>query len=1009
MATKTDDAASVDNPNDGESMDKEILTLANNDERNHRIPPTYMYNTGSEQSTGTLDQEQGGINRNQATEDQLGPLPPNWEKAFTDTGEVYFIDHNTGTSHWLDPRLSKFQKRSLEECLDDELPYGWEKIDDTLYGTYFIDHVNRRTQYENPVLQAKRAQQNLIDRKSPNFTRNPDKLKGQRIRTTLIKSARGLGFTIVGGDDTVEEFLQIKSVVPNGPAWLDGKLQTGDVLVYVNNTCVLGFTHNEMVNVFKSIGSGETVTLEVCRGYPLPFDPNDPNTEVVTTIAVNPPDVLTEEPGMYMDLGPPLQSNSRFNFLDSTFLPVHNLQNGENLATTSVNSMPDLCISDKINTIKRPSSTDILLSENSEINECKDSPVSSKSEFLSIAIVKGAMGFGFTIADSANGQKVKKILDRQRCKNLIEGDILVSINDINVRNMCHSEVVQVLKDCPRNEEALVHVQRTTMKPKENKEKNTPDFFRSKTPTADIYSTQSKTVIPSRPKTPLIDTRSHPKSPTAADRPNWNEVQSENELNPLDTRYKYSEYSHSMYYTDPYKANITNLTDNFATMANMDDESLRNVTKHDWATNDKLNINNDLYSINISHHENILKQNGSIHSDYYKDLYAVQSHSQYNETDYNVYSIGQEQNVDTGEIWDKRKETTSFEHEQPHSSSIARYPQYSNELVCPIVPDIEWIETLVTLVRQDTGFGFRIVGGTEEGSQQVSVGHIVPGGAADLDNRLNTGDLIMSVDGESVMNSSHHHVVQLMIAAARNGRVTLGIRRRINTQEHLQDNLQASNDIIIHSRQMNLQYPYDVTVTRMENEGFGFVIISSVNKAGSTIGRIIEGSPAERCGRLNVGDHILAVNHVDITNVCHKDIVNLIKDSGYSVTLTIGYPLDDCCSSTSLSQKDEPTGEGDGGQYHAVELTRGTRGFGFSIRGGREFQNMPLFVLQIAENGPASIDNRLRVGDQIIEINGINTKNMTHTEAIEIIRNGGPSVRLLVRRGCQMPSVISALM
>jgi hypothetical protein len=42
-----------------------------------------------------------------------------------------------------------------------------------------------------------------------------------------VKSSRGLGFTIVGGDDTEEEFLQIKSVVPNGPAWLDGKLQTG--------------------------------------------------------------------------------------------------------------------------------------------------------------------------------------------------------------------------------------------------------------------------------------------------------------------------------------------------------------------------------------------------------------------------------------------------------------------------------------------------------------------------------------------------------------------------------------------------------------------------------------------------------------------------------------------------------------------------------------------------------------------------------------------------------------
>lgn len=67
-----------------------------------------------------------------------------------------FNSHNTGTSHWLDPRLSKFQKKSLEDCMDDELPYGWEKIHDPQYGTYFIDHVNRRTQYENPVLEAKR-------------------------------------------------------------------------------------------------------------------------------------------------------------------------------------------------------------------------------------------------------------------------------------------------------------------------------------------------------------------------------------------------------------------------------------------------------------------------------------------------------------------------------------------------------------------------------------------------------------------------------------------------------------------------------------------------------------------------------------------------------------------------------------------------------------------------------------------------------------------------------------
>ena len=34
----------------------------------------------------------------------------------------------------------------------------------------------------------------------------------------------------------------------------------------------------------------KVVKLDVCRGYPLPFDPDDPNTEIVTTVAVNSPD-----------------------------------------------------------------------------------------------------------------------------------------------------------------------------------------------------------------------------------------------------------------------------------------------------------------------------------------------------------------------------------------------------------------------------------------------------------------------------------------------------------------------------------------------------------------------------------------------------------------------------------------------------------------------------------------------------------------------------------------------
>ncbi|KAK9516836.1 hypothetical protein VZT92_024746 [Zoarces viviparus] len=51
-------------------------------------------------------------------EEELGPLPDNWEMAYTEKGEVYFIDHNTKTTSWLDPRLAK-KAKPPEECRED--------------------------------------------------------------------------------------------------------------------------------------------------------------------------------------------------------------------------------------------------------------------------------------------------------------------------------------------------------------------------------------------------------------------------------------------------------------------------------------------------------------------------------------------------------------------------------------------------------------------------------------------------------------------------------------------------------------------------------------------------------------------------------------------------------------------------------------------------------------------------------------------------------------------------
>uniref|UniRef100_A0A8C6TV81 Membrane associated guanylate kinase, WW and PDZ domain containing 2b n=1 Tax=Neogobius melanostomus TaxID=47308 RepID=A0A8C6TV81_9GOBI len=223
-------------------------------------------------------------------EEELGPLPDNWEMAYTEKGEVYFIDHNTKTTSWLDPRLAK-KAKPPEECNEDELPYGWEKIDDPIYGSYYVDHINRRTQFENPVLEAKRRLEQflfshtltLLCSEKPLFTRDPTQLKGTFLSTALQKSNMGFGFTIIGGDEP-DEFLQVKSVIPEGPAAQDGKMDTGDVIVYINDICVLGTTHADVVKLFQSVPIGQSVTLVLCRGYPLPFDPEDPNAATGTSL-----------------------------------------------------------------------------------------------------------------------------------------------------------------------------------------------------------------------------------------------------------------------------------------------------------------------------------------------------------------------------------------------------------------------------------------------------------------------------------------------------------------------------------------------------------------------------------------------------------------------------------------------------------------------------------------------------------------------------------------------------
>ncbi|XP_069499793.1 membrane-associated guanylate kinase, WW and PDZ domain-containing protein 1 isoform X2 [Ambystoma mexicanum] len=917
-------------------------------------------------------------------EENFGPLPDNWEMAYTENGEVYFIDHNTKTTSWLDPRGLNKQQKPLEECEDDEgvhteeldseleLPTGWEKIEDPVYGVYYVDHVNRKTQYENPVLEARRKKQLEMQQQNPQpeewleehstivpppvnqvpnnlalnnlaqnniapnnltannqetrevsthakpfFTRNPAELKGKFIHTKLRKSSRGFGFTVVGGDEP-DEFLQIKSLVLDGPAALDSKMETGDVIVSVNDICVLGHTHAQVVKIFQSIPIGACVDLELCRGYPLPFDPDDPNTSLVTSVAILDKD--------------PIILNGKDNY-DSP--ASHSSKTG------------------KVNGIKeqRPSSPADISSNGSHgyPNDTVSlaSSIATQPELITVHIVKGPMGFGFTIADSpgGGGQRVKQIVDSPRCRGLKEGDLIVEVNKKNVQNLTHNQVVDLLIECPKGSEVTLLVQRGGVP------------------------------IP----------RKSPKS------------------QPLERKDSQTSSQHS-------------------------------VSSHRSA-----------------------HTASPVHSTPVLPAYPASEAPALEQGDSSA-----PKKPDPFQIW-------------AHSRSMfeSRLPDYQEQDIC--------------LWRKETGFGFRILGGNEPG-EPIYIGHIVPIGSADADGRLRSGDELICVDGTAVVGKSHQLVVQLMQQAAKQGHVNLTIRRKVvypvpNKGEHEvpaspasshhssnqpaslteekrtpQGSQNSLNTVSSGSGSTSgigsggggggsglvstVVQPYDVEIHRGESEGFGFVIVSSVSRpeAGTTfagnacvamphkIGRIIEGSPADRCGKLKVGDRILAVNGCSITNKSHSDIVNLIKEAGNTVTLRI-IPGDESSNASLLTNAEKiatittthtpqqtPTETRNNTKpkqetqfefkttpatqdqdFYNVELDRGTKGFGFSLRGGREY-NMDLYVLRLAEDGPAERCGKMKIGDEILEINGETTKNMKHARAIELIKNGGRRVRLFLKRG-----------
>ncbi|CAH1235969.1 unnamed protein product [Diabrotica balteata] len=90
------------------------------------------------------------------------PLPDGWDYGRDYDGKIYFIDHISKKTTWIDPRDRYTKPQTFADCIGNELPLGWEEAFDGHIGRYYIDHVNQATQLEDPRQEWRAIQEAML-------------------------------------------------------------------------------------------------------------------------------------------------------------------------------------------------------------------------------------------------------------------------------------------------------------------------------------------------------------------------------------------------------------------------------------------------------------------------------------------------------------------------------------------------------------------------------------------------------------------------------------------------------------------------------------------------------------------------------------------------------------------------------------------------------------------------------------------------------------------------------
>uniref|UniRef100_A0A3B3U6M4 Scribble planar cell polarity protein n=1 Tax=Poecilia latipinna TaxID=48699 RepID=A0A3B3U6M4_9TELE len=449
---------------------------------------------------------------------------------------------------------------------------------------------------------------------------------------------------------------------------------------------------------------------------------------------------------------------------------------------------------------------------------------------------------------------------------------------------------------------------------------------------------------------------------------------------------------------------------------------------------------------------------------------------------------EDQIVGIPQLHHRMEELDDIRH-QGNSSQVkgVSFDQVNNLLIEPA--RIEEEEHSLTIVRQSGGLGISIAGGKgstpykgddevknpqdwdSRGEMQavdikysvglfflfkgIFISRVSEEGPAARAG-VKVGDKLLEVNGVDLHEAEHHTAVEALRSSGATVSMTVLRERMVEPENAITTTpLRPEDDYFPRERRssglaFNLESSPSGPRQRFStclirnDKGLGFSIAggkgSTPYRTGDTgiyISRIAEGGAAHRDSTLRVGDRVISINGVDMTEARHDQAVALLTGTSPTIALLVERDLSAPGGSPGQNRArahspppPEPSASPDQDEeglqgnhmgkledeYPIEEVTLVKSGgpLGLSIVGGSDHASHPfginepgVFISKVIPHGLAC-QSGLRVGDRILEVNSIDLRHATHQEAVRALLANKQEIRMLVRRDPSPPGMQEVL-